>query len=504
MNRKLLVFALSAVLICVSIPYSKAAQDHVSYCAPLAGASAILSSIFFLALMFNLVPSLLLSMVMPFILLPIILLALPLAFMALPIVLLLFMIEAVLAVILFLTLASEWYPKVISEGDYGSLSYSFSSSLISAVSFTTLTLGGIVFSTMLLPIGPPIVVFGLIGLAFYVLNAVVFALMRVAYTANVISPVFSGVLTHVRNSDMIRFLSVFDSRPVIFSLTATLAIIAALISALLMPLFAFPAALLSLVSLIFVPVFILISLLGLALLVPSAIVSGFLFIMDMLVWVVEVLSLRVQRSLPENPDFTVGENATEPKNLVMDQLIMKYIAFCVVLGLFQIAEGCMFLMTFFASPLGLIKIAFGAAFVLIPIFGAVITDGTIFYYLATYIAYPVMDAIKRFSGLEGSGLRDAVNSSNILQSPCLFGIGTIFADAFTGFLEFCGETLAVLAVVPVGLSAGMIALSFLPFISVALLDLFMTSMMFLPAGLALSIIFLIYALYSRGRCTIMR
>jgi hypothetical protein len=144
-DRKLIVFALSVVLICVSIPYSKAAQDHASYCAPLAGASVILSPIFFLALVFNLVPSLLLSMVMPFILLPIIILALPFAFMALPIVLLLFMVEAVLAVILFLTLASEWYPKIINEGDYGSLSYSFSSSLISAVSFTTLTLGGIVF-----------------------------------------------------------------------------------------------------------------------------------------------------------------------------------------------------------------------------------------------------------------------------------------------------------------------------------------------------------------------
>ena len=357
---------------------------------------------------------------------------------------------------------------------------------------------------MLLPIGPPIVVFGLIGLAFYVLNAVVFALMRVAYTANVINPVFSGALAYVRNSDMIRFLSVSDSRPVIFRLTVTLAIIAVLISVLLMPLFVFPAALLSLVSLIFVPAFLLISILGLALMVPSAIVSGFLFIVDMLIWVAEVLSLMVQRSLPENSDFTVGENATEPLYLVMDQLIMKYIAFCVVLGLFQIAEGCMFLMTFFAFPLGLIKIAFGAALVLIPIFGAVITDGSIFHYLAVYIAHPVMDAIKRSSGLEGSGLRDAVSISSILQSPCLFGIGIIFADAFTGFLEFCGETLAVLAVVPVGLSAGMIALSFLPFISVALLDLFMTSMMFLPAGLAPSIMFLIYVLYSRGRCAIMR
>jgi len=445
-----------------------------------------------------------LLLIMPFILLLIILLSLPFAFMALPIVLLLFMVEAVLAVILFLTLASEWYPKVISEGDYGSLSYSFSSSLISAVSFTTLTLGGIVFSVMLLPIGPPIVVFGLIGLAFYVLNAVVFAMTRVAYTANVISPVFSGAVDQIQGLEIIRVLSGFDSRPVIFRLTAAIAIIAALISILLMPLFAFPAALLSLFSLIFVPLFLLISLLGLALLVPSAIVSGALLAADMLVWVVEVLSLMVQRSLPENPDFMVGENATEPLYLVMDQLIMKYIAFCVVLGLFQIAEGCLFLMTFFASPLGLIKIALGAALVLIPIFGAVITDGSIFHYLAVYIAYPVMDAIKNFSGLEGSGLRDIVNIPHIPQSPCLFGIGTIFADAFTGFLEFCGEMLAVLAVVPVGLSGGMIALSFLPFISVLLLDLFITSIMFLPAGLALSIVFLIYALYSRGKCTIMR
>ena len=413
------------------------------------------------------------------------------------------MAEAILAVILFLTLASEWYPKVISEGDYCSLSYSFSSSLISAVSFTTLTLGGIVFSAMLLPIGPPIVVFGLIGLAFYVLNAIVFAMMRVAYTANVISPVFHGAVDQIRGLEIIRVLSGFDSRPVIFRLTAAIAIIAVLISILLMPLFAFPAVLSSLVSFIFVPLFLLISLLGLALLVPSAIVSGALFIFDMLVWVVEVLSLMVQRSLPENPDFMVGENATEPLYLVMDQLIMKYIVFCVVLGLLQIAEGCLFLMTFFASPLGLVKIALGAALVLIPIFGAVITDGSIFHYLAAYIAYPVIDGIKRFSGLEGSGLRDIVNISD-LRSPCIFGIGTIFADAFTGFLEFCGERLAVLAVVPVGLSGGMIALSFLPFISVLLLDLFITSMMFLPAGLALSVVFLIYIFYSRGRCAIMR
>jgi hypothetical protein len=88
-DRKPLVFALSVVLICVSIPYSKAAQDHASYCAPLAGASVILLPIFFLALVFNLVPSLLLSLITPFILLPIIILALPFAFMALPIVLLL-------------------------------------------------------------------------------------------------------------------------------------------------------------------------------------------------------------------------------------------------------------------------------------------------------------------------------------------------------------------------------------------------------------------------------
>ncbi len=416
------------------------------------------------------------------------------------------MLEISFSVILFLSLACEWYPRVLSNGDYGSLSYSFSSSLISIISFTTLTLGGIVFSIALLPIGPPILVFGLTGLAFYILNAILFLLLRVIYTANAVRkiPFLSEAVTRIRGMRVIKVLSEFNSRPVMFNLTAVITIIAILISILLMPMFAFPVALISLLSLFLTPLFWLISVVGLLLLAPSAILSAILFLMDMVVWGAEALSLKLPRSLPELPALKVEDNSTYLFYLTMDQLIMKYVLFCAALGILQIAEGCIFLMTFFASPLGLIKIAFGAALAVVALFGAVITDGKLLHYLGEYLVYPALDVIKRpFEGLTiGSGLRD--NPQRMLRridSPCLLGIGTIFTDLFTGLLEMCGEALAVLAVVPLGLSAGMIALSLLPFVSIALTDLFVTSLMWLPVVIALSFVFLLLVLYSRGRCT---
>ena len=47
----------------------------------------------------------------------------------------------------------------------------------------------------------------------------------------------------------------------------------------------------------------------------------------------------------------------------------------------------------------------------------------------------------------------------------------------------------------------MIALSLLPFVSVVLTDLFVTLLMWLPVVIALSFVFLLLMLYSRGRCT---
>ncbi|MDY6984953.1 MAG: hypothetical protein SVE93_00870 [Candidatus Thermoplasmatota archaeon] len=236
--------------------------------------------------------------------------------------------------------------------------------------------------------------------------------------------------------------------------------------------------------------------------------SAILFLIDMVVWGVEALSLKLPRILPEHPTLKVEDNSTYPFYLTMDQLIMKYVILCAALGILQIAEGCIFLTTFFASPLGLIKIAFGVALAVVALFGAVITDGKLLHYLGEYLVYPALDVIKRpFGGLTfGSGLRDNPNVSRMLwgiDSPCLLGIGTIFTDIFTGLLEMCGEALAVLAIIPLGLSAGMIALSLLPFVSIALTDLFVTSLVLLPIVIALSFVFLLLVLYSRGRCTVL-
>jgi hypothetical protein len=224
----------------------------------------------------------------------------------------------------------------------------------------------------------------------------------------------------------------------------------------------------------------------------------------MVVWGVEALSLKLPRILPEHPALKVEDDSRYPFYLTMDQLIMKYVILCAALGVLQIAEGCIFLMTFFASPLGLIMIAFGAVLAVVALFGAAITDGKLLHYLGEYLVYPALDVIKRlFERLAiGSGLRD--NPQRMLlsiDSPCLLGIGTIFTDIFTGFLEMCGEALAVLAVIPLGLSVGMITLSLLPFVSIVLTALFVTSLLWLPVVIALSFVFLLLVLYSRGRCT---
>jgi len=193
----------------------------------------------------------------------------------------------------------------------------------------------------------------------------------------------------------------------------------------------------------------------------------------------------------------------------MDQLIMKYVLFCVALGILQVIEGCMFLMTFFGSPIGLIKIAFGLALALVALFGAVITDGRILGYLGARIARPAIEkmrvALLEYGCVKESGA--ASDFSAILyktDSPCILGPGAMFMSILAGSLEACGEALAVLAVVPIGIAAGAITLSLLPFVSVLLFDLFMTSLMWLPAGLALGALLLIRALYSEGRCSIMR
>ncbi len=362
-----------------------------------------------------------------------------------------------------------------------------------------------------LPIGLPIVAFGVPGLAFYILNAVLFAFLQVIYTVNVIEPItcLSDTVKRVKNTEIIRRLSHFDSRPVMFRLTTVITIVAIVVSVLLMPVLALPAALLSMVSLFLTPLLWLLSFFGMVCFLPSVIVSAILFVLDMSVWIAEALSLIVQRSMPENSAFRYGKNATQPFYLTMDQLIIKYVVFCAALGLLQIAEGCVFLMTFFASPLGLIKMAFGAALLLIALFGAVITDGRIFGYLYAYIARPVIEKIRVAPAEHGCAKESSVASGFSamlyeIDSPCILGPGAMFISIVTGLLEACGEALAVLAVVPVGLSAGMIALSLLPFVSVLLFDLFMTSLMWLPAGLALGALLLIRALYSEGRCSIMR
>lgn len=418
------------------------------------------------------------------------------------------MLEISFSFVLFSALTCEWYPSVLTNGDYGSLSYSFSSSLISIISFTTLTLGGVLFSIALLPIGPPIVVFGLVGLFFYILNAILFLLLRIVYTVNAVRKILflSEAVTRIRGLRVIKVLSEFNSRPVMFNLTAVITIIAILLSILLMPIFAFPAALISLLSLFLTPLFWLISLVGVLLFVPSVIASAFLFLIDMAVWIAEVLSLSLPGLMLEGTDFSAGKNARHFVYLIMDQLIMKYIIFCMALGVLQVIEGCFFLTTFFASPLGLIKIAFGAALFLVALFGAIITDGRIFHYLKVYIADPVLGAVKNL--FAGDAINDMSKRSHDnfdvlcrIDSPCLLGIGTIFTDSLTGFLEMCGEALAVLAVVPLGLSTGMIALSLLPFVSVVLTDLFVTLLMWLPVIIALSLVFLLLMLYLRGRCT---
>ncbi|MDY6984952.1 MAG: hypothetical protein SVE93_00865 [Candidatus Thermoplasmatota archaeon] len=209
---------------------------------------------------------------MPFMLLPftffLFLFSLPL----IPIILLLFLLGISFSVILFLALTREWYSRVLTNGDYGSLSYSFYSSLISIISFTTLTLGGIVFSIALLPIGPPILVFGLAGLFFYIFNAILFLLLRVIYTANAVRqvPFLSEAVTRIRGLRVIKVLSDFNSRPVLFYLAAVITIIAILISILLMPISAFPAALISLLSLFLTPLFWLFSLLDVLFLYPQS------------------------------------------------------------------------------------------------------------------------------------------------------------------------------------------------------------------------------------------
>lgn len=349
---------------------------------------------------------------------------------------------------------------LLSGQGLGSVSFSIVSQIISAISFNTLMLVGIIFTLLSNSIGIPTFIYGIEGLVsnliMIVISIIIDAVLIGIYSIPGIGFLLILLTQFLRSSvfgylfDGISYLSVFGSLAFSGILQTEIMNNSLELSNQLKPLF-FEASLKA--SQFLTPILTLLSpillIFGIISFIPNAVLSLFLFIFDVLFWTVELISGLLSGVLL----FPFVPEATLPFVVYMGQLIEKYIIICKTLGVDSIKTGFEYLSFGGIGILpAFISFVIGIAFIIVPVFGAIITAiPTLLDFGIGVVASFVYDLpiigflIRAIMAFIYTGFGTGITVP-------FFAGGSLCLNFIAGIFELLGEAFAVIAFLPISLS----------------------------------------------------